>query len=380
MATGKALNGNLYAENPHVRFDDEEVASAATPRRGSLLYGGKLRAPNNERDFLESFDTLEIRRKRRFLGFKRQETPLGKYFIIDHRRYLYKKKNCLRKEQWGDAYPDKTFLVIRRGGKFEGLFSYFYTNLGWCGYASACGLIPVIDMQTLRNLYHKEGEPGNVNTWEFFFEQPCGFSLHDIKRAKNVVIADFIGVLPMLCEDEDVETDARLTYWRDIAHRFLRPKLDSIQKYRNKELESHLDSGVIGVLARGTDYTSLRPKGHPRQPTVLEMMDAVESTFYEKKQARIFLVTEDAGIKEQFTQRFGNKLICANQETIAYTGGFLGSGNDVSGNRERGLRYLRAIYDLSRCNILIAGRTSGTIGAVMLSGGGCTRVFNCGVY
>ena len=34
MATGKALNGKPYAGNPHVRFDEGEVASAA----GSLLY------------------------------------------------------------------------------------------------------------------------------------------------------------------------------------------------------------------------------------------------------------------------------------------------------------------------------------------------------
>ena len=38
MATGKALDGKPYAGNPHVRFDEGEVASAATPRRGSLLY------------------------------------------------------------------------------------------------------------------------------------------------------------------------------------------------------------------------------------------------------------------------------------------------------------------------------------------------------
>ena len=38
MTTGKALNGKPYAGNPHVRFDEGDVASAATPRRGSLLY------------------------------------------------------------------------------------------------------------------------------------------------------------------------------------------------------------------------------------------------------------------------------------------------------------------------------------------------------
>ena len=38
MTTGKALDGKPYAGNPHVRFDKGEVASAATPRRGYLLY------------------------------------------------------------------------------------------------------------------------------------------------------------------------------------------------------------------------------------------------------------------------------------------------------------------------------------------------------
>ena len=38
MTTGKALNVKPYAGNPHARFDEGEVASAATPRRGTLLY------------------------------------------------------------------------------------------------------------------------------------------------------------------------------------------------------------------------------------------------------------------------------------------------------------------------------------------------------
>lgn len=42
MATGKALDGKPYAGNPHVRFDEGEVAPATTPRRGSLLYRSLL--------------------------------------------------------------------------------------------------------------------------------------------------------------------------------------------------------------------------------------------------------------------------------------------------------------------------------------------------
>ncbi|MBO7621414.1 MAG: hypothetical protein J6T06_12940, partial [Victivallales bacterium] len=38
MATGKALGGKSHVENPHVRLDERECASAATPRRGAMLY------------------------------------------------------------------------------------------------------------------------------------------------------------------------------------------------------------------------------------------------------------------------------------------------------------------------------------------------------
>ena len=43
--TNAALRGKPDAGNPHVRFDEGEVASAATPRRGSLLY--KTRTSQN---------------------------------------------------------------------------------------------------------------------------------------------------------------------------------------------------------------------------------------------------------------------------------------------------------------------------------------------
>ena len=42
MTNRKALDGKPYAGNPHVRFDEGEVASAAKPRRGSLLYKKSL--------------------------------------------------------------------------------------------------------------------------------------------------------------------------------------------------------------------------------------------------------------------------------------------------------------------------------------------------
>ena len=61
--TNAALRGKPDAGNPHVRFDEGEVASAATPRRGSLLYkelAWKL-ILSNLREVIEELDEIHVR-------------------------------------------------------------------------------------------------------------------------------------------------------------------------------------------------------------------------------------------------------------------------------------------------------------------------------
>ena len=94
MATGKALNGKPYAGNPHVRFDEGEVASAAMPRRGFLLYSMRKLITSVTICLIfcsvaktESVDTFEFHRVE-FAKFYRQITgkdaPVGAVrFAID---------------------------------------------------------------------------------------------------------------------------------------------------------------------------------------------------------------------------------------------------------------------------------------------------------
>ena len=50
--TNTALRGKPDAGNPHVRFDEGEVAPAATPRRGSLLYNVLKSAKINKKPLI----------------------------------------------------------------------------------------------------------------------------------------------------------------------------------------------------------------------------------------------------------------------------------------------------------------------------------------
>ena len=76
---------------------------------------------------------------------------------------------------WGEDFPDKRFLVIRRyAPSCAGLLSFFSTTLGWIRYAIRNDMIPVVDMQTWLNQHLEWWETGRKNAWEFYFEQPCG--------------------------------------------------------------------------------------------------------------------------------------------------------------------------------------------------------------
>ena len=294
----------------------------------------------------------------------------------------------LRNVSWGRDFPDKRFLLIRRGDTVAGLFSYFVTALGWVKYAEDRKMIPVIDMGHYRNVYltWREFLFTRTNAWDFFFEQPGGFSVRDIRRARNVTIAegvppDEIGYPdPRICLDADMSQ--KLEAWVNTARRTMSVVEEALTPYCNDEFEHVVNSGVIGVLARGTDYVEFRPHGHPVQPTARQLIEAVnEYSADGHAHERIFLVTEDSRIADEFRREYGQRLMLAKQPFVDYHGGWLCENSSINHNRERGFAYLKAIVDLSRCSSLFAGRTNGAIGALLLSRGfQKTHFFDLGLY
>lgn len=86
----------------------------------------------------------------------------------------------------------------------------------------------------------------------------------------------------------------------------------------------------------------------------------------------VYLTTEDIDIQHAFVSEFGNeRLILSMQDKIKTDPKKkrLSNYGNILGNVDFGCAYLKAIYDLSRCNGILAGRTSGTVGAKLLSSG-----------
>lgn len=291
-----------------------------------------------------------------------------------------------RRVSYGQENPEKIFYVIRRATSQVGLFSYVMTNLGHIKYALEHGYIPVIDMQNNKNTYLEEKEVGIINAWEYYFKQPCGYGLRDIAKSKNIILSDGLisGVISfpgseIACHDE------ALAVWKQIADNtiFVRDEIQSEAEHMAKMMFG--GKRILGVLARGTDYTESKPRKHPVQPEVEQLIEKCREVMYLHKCEKIYLTTEDAKIFKKFEECFSEELISMPVNRYQLKSGeninSVIHSHNVGKNSINGKEYLISILLLAKCNCLVGGNTGGTQGAMLLSEGYEYKyVFDLGVY
>ncbi len=314
----------------------------------------------------------------------------GKKFLKKIKRfdeYYTKWKWRERKVSYGEKNADKTFFVIRRATCKVGLFSYVMTNIGMIDVAIQKGYIPVIDMQNNRNTYLMDDEVGKCNAWEFFFKQPCGYSLKDVQDSKNVILSN--GIIEKSFKYPDIDLVIKeevYKYWKNIADKYLHLSDNLVYKLeREKQRLFGSDKArVVGVLCRGTDYINNHPKGHPVQPSVDEIISKTKEVWKKHQCQYVYLATEDKKIFDIFKKEFGEKLKAVQVERYEDTGN--SNINDIiyadeREKKKKGEEYLVTIALLAQCTCLVAGCAGGTYGALLLSEGYEYKyIFNKGFY
>lgn len=283
----------------------------------------------------------------------------------------YKEFKLFRKQN--DS--DEVIYIIRFFPK-EGLMSMLYRTLSQIEYAVSKGWTPYIDTQHFSNMYQVRG----VNSWEYFFSQPIVIGKN--KKTKKYVIGSQVQKGTNLFKD----------YWA-VSFDHYREKLMFLTKYIRilPEMEEKVDGycreleldKCIGVYCRGTDYVSLKPKGHPAQPSIDEVIEKI-SEFLERENSNIFLVTEDAKIKETLSQKFGERIITIKEDKVFanYKKGKMLVDSIESQNKiDVASTYMVKILCLARCKRLIVSKTNGSLMALIFRGNDNeTFVFDKGFY
>lgn len=290
------------------------------------------------------------------------------------------------RKSFGRENPDKTFYVIRRRDLYCGLFSLFITNLKRIDDALKMGYIPVVDMQSSYNIYLENELVGKENSWEYYFEQPCGYQLKEVYRSKNVIVGD--GKVPKMFPYLDIDfllgRTGELHYWREKVRENIRLKKET-REIIERKYEELFRTGekVLGVICRGTDYVQGKPRNHPVQPTAEQSILQSEKIMSEYGCSKLFLATEDSGTYQKFLDRFADKLITNKTSYIDYKGGAIGKeeSEQVQSRRANGLEYLTTVMLLAKCDCLCAGCVSATVGALLLTEGyEYTYLFDLGIY
>lgn len=278
------------------------------------------------------------------------------------------------KRRFGDKNPHLTFYVIRRLPPGGGLLSNVWHVISHVGIVQRYGWIPVVDMERYATFYN-EPVPihATFNAWEYYFKQPSPYSLSDVYESANVVVSAMGPVPP----DLDLAFCSDFTGSLSALSEFIRASITLAP-----EVEEHIDNAhrklfregwrVLGVSSRGSDYTALKPRGHPIQPDENYLIAKTRELVSAWKPDRIFLTTEERRVVDAFASAFPGMVITTDRFFI---GDYDGKTLVPQINTERpngryllGLEYLVDIYMLSRCDYFLGALTCGTRFALAMNG------------
>ena len=294
------------------------------------------------------------------------------YLLKEHKR-IYGFKN-----------KEKTFYVICPYGSTQGLMSIHNYVLWKIRYAIEKGYIPVVDYKNFSNAYLESDLVGKVNAWEYYFCQPTQYGLEDIKHSRNVIICD--KYLP--AGYSGMEDESEILQFHEIINTYC--KLNDKTEQKVKEVTDTLfpkNKKILGVLGRGTDYTSLQPSKHAKVPDIELLVKTVEEKMEQwGGYDYIFLATEDREIYDTLKSRFGDKLLAYDVprfESDTKDKKLAELGFERENDRYlRGEEYLITIYLLAQCDSIITPVVGGGLAAVRINGGKYTHqfVFHLGEY
>ena len=305
--------------------------------------------------------------------------------IIEKRNSMYLRKieNRIKKT---NIFRSK-YLMIGIPGMNPplGIFALYINIIGWIDYALRNDMIPVIDMQNYWNVFLKKEELGKVNAYELYFKQPCGVTVEQALKEKSVRY--IWSNVPPYCPNDSLDflyNKELVSYYAKLAEKYM-PFKEEVKQILEDERKRLLPKNcrTLGVLARGTDYTVLKPYYHPVQPTMEMIIEKVNK--YKKDYAcdKVYVATEDQNNLDALKNEFGDDLLYIDQPRLKSVSTYLNLDEEFTKREpyQIGLDNLKSIYLLSKCNGLIAGRTSGTVGAMVLSKGyEFTHIFSLGRY
>lgn len=301
--------------------------------------------------------------------YKKYEIVPATKNLIYH--WLTREKRC----SFGIENPEKTFYVIRSinstspfyiGPVNNLLANYFYV-LSHIQYAINNGWIPIVD-QLNYPVYNSVDFPinGTFNAWEYYWKQPCNYTLEEVYQSKNVVLSK-----QNWFSEYDMGYDVEKYKNPKIIHGFynlsklipFNTKTENIIERKYNSLLSN-KKNILGIAFRFGGHSKRhfeKAVGHPVQPEIDEMIKIAYLYLNKWNMDYIFLTSDtDEAIKE-CRNVFGNKLIFLKRKRFSETLKKEEKNEIYLKNNlyQTSIDYLTEMSLLSKCDCFISSINSG---------------------
>lgn len=297
-----------------------------------------------------------------------------------------------RYETFGEKNPDIIFYVFRAHWQESknGFYNFFSRVMASYYEVSRQGYKLVVDMKNYYTEYAGLERYGIINIWEDYYEQPSSYTLEEVYQSKNVILSKFDDKkynYPDLSNKIYLSNIWWIETCQNLSRLYKLTPNHMLKENISKERVCLKVSGkILRVLARGTDYISLKPKNHPVPYDIECFIEECQNRLLNKTYDYLYLATEDLDILNIFKKIFGEKLLYIEQMRMKQNVNRVimdikfGREND---NYLRGLEYCTAIEILAKCDGLLANCCCyGALGAILINGGHYMEniIFDAGRY
>lgn len=300
---------------------------------------------------IDQYETSVYEEKLRTEIYAKMDIEDEKILGIQEWRYYLQ---CDRKIKGGLQNKDKSFFIIGASDPMQGWGNILMRVLGGITYARNHHMIPIVDLQNIKNQYLPEDLLGVHNAWEDFFEQVCEFGISEVYNSQNIVLSGINTHIDCLMRTEDI------VYRQEVIQ-----QLNQIYKRLFPIKEK-----VLGVVYRGTDYNVVY--SHTTPWKLDDYIAYIKNIMKELKYNYVFCATEVEEAIIAFKKEFGNRVFWVDQQRYpASERRWLYSVHFDRENDEfkKGMEYITVLELLSRCNAIVGTNTGTVRAAIALNNG-----------
>ncbi len=228
---------------------------------------------------------------------------------------------------------------------------------------------------------------------EWFFEQPYStvFGMNDLNVEKIEYVDADINSIPYRIEADYLWNIESVDWniYKCLANKII-SKNAFFKRYliEDKEKNSILPSELLGVIIRGTDYVKLKPKYHPAQPDVDEVITKVRDIIGTGQYKGIYVATDEKRIFERIAKEFGRDFVFSNSREYyddIYRKEKLEQICEAKLDRNNdqyfsSLEYISSMFILAECKGIVGGTCTGSVLSALFSESDYLFFFNKGLY